>query len=62
MRNKMILLDDWNFDFEKEIVEKAFLLFDIGVNPTKVAKRLKLKMQDVMIIMLDWSDKRGKWA
>lgn len=58
----MILLDDWNFDFEKEIVEKAFLLFDIGVNPTKVAKRLKLKMQDVMIIMLDWSDKRGKWA
>lgn len=62
MRNKMILLDDWNFDFEKEIVEKAFLLFDVGVNPTKVAKRLKLKMQDVMIIMLDWSDKRGKWA
>ena len=42
----MILLNDWNFDFEEEIVKKAFLLFDAGVKPTRVANQLKMKIRD----------------
>lgn len=58
---RVILLDDWNFDFAEDDVRKAFLMFDRGVLPTRVAKNMGLTMREVMVMMLDWSDKRGKW-
>lgn len=57
---KMIMLDGWNFIFEERTVLHAFSLFDNNVNPTEVSQRLKLTIKEVLVIMLDWSDKRGK--
>lgn len=57
----VILLDDWKFDFEEDDVRKAFLMFDRGVFPTKVAENMGLTMREVMVMVVDWSDKRGKW-
>lgn len=57
----VILLEDWNFDFMEDDVRKAFLMFDRGVEPTRVAENMGLTMREVMVMMLDWSDKRGKW-
>lgn len=59
--NTVILLDDWKFDFDEDEVRKAFTMLDRGVEPTRVAEIIGFTMREVMVILLDWSDKRGKW-
>ena len=58
----VILLEDWNFDFVEDDVRKAFLMFDRGVLPTRVAENMGITMREVMVMLIYWSYKRGRWV
>lgn len=60
MRDTVILLDGWTFDFEREFVDRAFALFDKGFTALEVQETLKLNDKEILVIMLDWGWKRGK--
>lgn len=60
MRDTVILLDGWTFDFEREFVDRAFGLFDRGFTASEVQETLQLEDKEILVIMLDWGWKRGK--
>lgn len=57
-----ILLSEWRFDFTQEEIDRVYRLFDKGIEPTKVAKLAKMSMKEIMVMLLDWSDKKGEWV
>lgn len=58
IREHVICLDGWRFDFPKRTLAKAAALLDLGMMPTEVAHELKLTERDIAVITLDLLDKR----
>jgi hypothetical protein len=59
IKEKVICLDGWRFDFPKRIIARAVFMLDEGKKPTEVAKALRLTEKDIAIITLDLLDKRN---
>lgn len=60
MRDLIILLDDFEFAFEKQFVERAFALFDKGFKPTEVQETLSLDDREMYVLVGAYAVRIGR--
>lgn len=60
MREMVILLDDFRFDYEKQFVERVFSLFDKGFKPTEVQEILLLDEREIFVFLGEYAVRKGR--